>query len=191
MQSGAALTLGRSRSTNRRTEFISYEPDADIGASAVVLASPLIHSDDAMAASGSHPPASSFAFVDFESSSSEDEVEAGEDGLISAPPPDYSDVVPQLPRPVSMPPVDTALALRPDVTRNRASAYVLTAEPTSLGGGAARAPPTQRQDPGFVYDADDGYQYYLNFIKVRSVRGACCNQSTLNMWLQCLPLCVP
>ena len=130
--------------------------------------------------------------MDFESSSSGDEVEAGEDGFISAPPLDYLDVVPnaQPPRPLSMAPVDPAARGRPDVTRNRASAHVLTAEPTSLGGGAARAPPIQHQEPGFVYDADEGCQCYLSFIKVRSVRGACCDRSTLNMWLQCLPLCV-
>ena len=145
-----------------------------------------------MAASGSHPPASSFAFVDFESSSSGDEVEAGEDGPVSAPPPDKLDVVPnaQPPRPLSMAPVDPAARVRPDVTRNRASVHVLTAEPTSLVGGAARAPPTQRQESRFVYDADDGCQCYLSFIKVRSMRGACCDRPTLNMWLQWLPLCV-
>ena len=119
-------------------------------------------------------------------------MEAGKDGLMSTPPPDDLDMVPnaQPPRPLSMAPVDPAARVRPDVTRNRASAHVLTAEPTSSGGGAARAPPTQRQEPGFVYDADEGCQCYLSFIKVRSVRGACCDRSTLNMWLQCLPLCV-
>lgn len=167
------MTLGRSRSQRRRTESISYDPDTGVGAPPVVLVSPLIHSDDSLLVTESRPPPpqSSFAFVDFESSSSEDEVvEAGDDdGFISAPPPDYLDVVPNAPpaRPLSMPPVDSGAGSRPDVTRNRASAYVTMAEPAPVRSVATRAPPTQRQEPGFVYDVDDGFQYYLNFIKVR------------------------
>lgn len=176
LQSGAALTLGRSRSVHRRTESISYDRDADVGASPVVLVSPLLHSDDLLPPPASHPPTSSFAFVDFESSSSsEDEAGEGEEGFISAAPPDYSDVVPSAPpaRPLSMPPVESAGRERPDVTSHRASAYVLAAEPVPVVRRAARTPPTQRQEPGFVYDPDDGYQYYMNFIKVGSVRVAC------------------
>ena len=140
----------------------------------MVLASPLIHSDDSLLVPESRPPPqSSFALVDFESSSSEDDVEAEDDGFISAAPPDYSDVVPNAPpaRPLSMPPVDSGAGPRPDVTRNRASAYVTMAEPAPVRSVATRAPPTQRQEPGFVYDAEDGFQYYLNFIKVRLAWG--------------------
>ena len=141
----------------------------------MVLASPLIHSDDSLLVPESRPPPqSSFALVDFESSSSEDDVEAEDDGFISAAPPDYSDVVPNAPppaRPLSMPPVDSGAGSRPDVTRNRASAYVTMAEPAPVRSVATRATPTQRQEPGFVYDAEDGFQYYLNFIKVRLAWG--------------------
>ena len=167
LQSGASLTLGRSRlsSLNRRTGSVSYDHDADVGPP-MVLVSPLVHSEDPMDQAQGQP-ASSFAFVEFESSSSEDEEELGEDGLISEAPPDYIEVVGDVPpRPLSMPPVGAEERL--DISRNRASAYVLTSEPLPASVGVARAPPTQpqRQDPGFVYDANEGYQYYLNFIKV-------------------------
>lgn len=173
VQSGASLTLGRSRlsSLNRRTESHSYDHNAEIGGPPIVLVSPLVHGSDPMDTAQAQP-ASSFAFVEFESSS-EEEDDIDEDGFISAAPPNYIDVVGDAPprRPVSLPPVDVGAGERLDISRNRASAYVMTSEPIASVGVAARAAPTQRQDPGFVYDVDEGYQYYLNFIKVCDQRG--------------------